>query len=265
MLKKIVIAGVAVLIGLAVLSYTDCGSYIGLGWKKMKDKARNAVPPEVQIERLRHDLTQLEPEMKKNRSALAQQLVELDMLTQDINKTEARLKVRFEELQALKEEAKSGVKAVSFDGRKYSNVHAQEVFINEWATYKTAKESLDARKKLLEAKTASATEAKKALANWAAMKAQREAELDQIEAELRTVRLAQERNHIEIDHSRLSRFNSSVTDLKKRVAVMQKELQLQGEFGTRSVKVEDNSAAFEKALKEIDEHIGKAEVAVERK
>jgi len=94
------------------------------------------------------------------------------------------------------------------------------------------------------------------------LKDQLQAELDQVEAELKTLRLAQTRSNIQIDNTRLTRFNSSLNELKTRIKVQKKELEYEGVFSSHPATFEKPADVADKALKEIDDRFGR--VAAER-
>lgn len=256
MLKKIAIAAVAVLAGLLVLNNTRLGSWCGFAWHKAKEAVSKQVPPEMEIERLKFELTQLEPEIKKNTSALAKEMQAVEDLHEDIAKTKIRLDKKYAEIQAAIQEVDSGAKLVSYNGRKYQSlVEAKEAILLDRETYKQAKKSLEARENLLAAKESAIVEAKKQLASWQATRQQLADEIDQLEAELKALKIAEEQNNIRIDNTRLNRFRASLDDLKHTLKVRQKELALsKGEFAPapdlKPAKVEAVEGAWDKMKEE---------------
>jgi hypothetical protein len=256
MCKKIAIVAVAVVAGLILLNKTSIGSYVGFGWKKSKQLFQQQVPPEVQVERLRYELTQLDPEIKKARRTLAEEAVAVEMLREDVAKTRLALDKRLSEIQTMRDDLKSGAKLIVYNNTEYPASRVRAMLAADWESYKRAEEGLKSKENLLEAKEKALAEGHKQLGSMTGLKDQLAAELDQVEAELKTLRLAQTRNNIQIDNTRITRFNNSLDELKKRIRVEKTELQYEGIFSNHPAQIEKTVDVAEKALKEIDERFG---------
>jgi hypothetical protein len=89
-------------------------------------------------------------------------------------------------------------------------------------------------------------------------KEQLEVQLAQMEAELKTLRVAEARGSVKIDDSRLAHIESSMGEIRDRVKVAQKECELTAEFKTDMIQVEKKVQTAD-VLKEIDSHFGKGE------
>jgi chromosome segregation ATPase len=260
MCKKIGIAAIAVLAGLLVLNNTKLGSYCGFAWKKAKDKFAQAVPLEVEIDRLRYELTQLEPEIKKNRSDLAREMVALGELREDIAKNDNNLQKRYADLMAAKKEVDAGVQKVSYNGHKYDAKAAKELVANDWQSYTRAKEALQSRKKLAEAKEAQIAEARKQLAEWQSMREGLAAEIDTLEAEFKALQSAEERNNIRVDNTRLNRLKDSMADVRRAIKVRQTAIELQGDTA-QGASSPIKTKAVEEAWKQMEDEEKSGKVA----
>jgi chromosome segregation ATPase len=252
MCKKIAIVAVAVVAGLILLSKTNLGSYVGFSWKKGKEFFQQAVPPEVEVERLRHELTQLDPEIKKARSTLAEEAVNVEMLREDVEKTRLNLHKRQEEILLMKRDVESGKSEVNYGGRTIPVSRVRTMLAADWDAYKRAEEALKSKEKLLEAKEIALAEGQKQLADMTGLKGQLQAELDRVEADLKTVRLAQTRNNIQIDNTRITRFNNSLNELKRRIRVEKKDLDMQAISASHPIEVGKPVDVTAKALEEIN-------------
>jgi hypothetical protein len=253
MLKKLFMLTALVVGGVVILNTTSLGSYLGFSWKKIKDGAKSNVPPEVEIERLKYELTKLEPEVKKNRQALANEIVAVEELKDEIKKMHVKLQKEYDSIMAHKKKVEAGTEFVSYYGTDYPTAKVRELLAADWEAYEAAKGALERKEQLLLAKEASVREARKKLAGWAATREQLEAKLTQIETELRTVRLSETRAGVELDNSKLSNFKKSLGELERRVKVMQTEQELNGEFPTRNVRKENRSESVERAWRAMTE------------
>src|SRR3989442_645275 len=89
MFKKLLIVGAAVVAGVLILNMTVAGSYVSTAWKKVRAGACNKVPVEFEIERVRNEVSKLIPDMKDNIRAIAEEMVTVEKLRDDIASTRA--------------------------------------------------------------------------------------------------------------------------------------------------------------------------------
>jgi chromosome segregation ATPase len=260
MMKKIGIASVVVLAGLVLFTTTSLGSYAKLAWKKGTQGIKHQIPPEVEIERLRDEISQLGPDLNKNVNALAQEYVAIENLREDIKQTRANLDGQKKNILTMREDlnGKSETDKIEYNGTRYSVVKVKAKLSRDWESYKQAEASLKAKEELLEAKEQSLAAAREQINAMRAKKEQLEVQLAQMEAELKTLRVAETRGSFKIDGSRLAHIESSMAELRDRVKVAQKESELSAEFKTDMIEVEKKVQTAD-VLKEIDSHFGKGE------
>ncbi len=246
MCKKIGIAALAVVAGLFVLNRTKLGDWARFAFHSVKERVEATVPPEVELQRMRYEMTQLEPEISKNKDQLAKDIVDLKELKHDIVVAEANLQKRYEEIVSAKkavEGAGDHVAKVSYNNRKLPPAKAKELIVKDYETYKSAKSALEMRKKLADAKETAIEEATKQLANWQASRDELKAQIDQLEAELNTIRIMEAKHDISFDNTRLTRLKDSIKEFKKSNEVRMTRLALEkGEVVTSEAKPEKAEA-----------------------
>ena len=84
MFKKIGLVALVVVGGLFLLNRTNLGSYASTAWKKVRQGACNQVPLEFEVERVRHEISQLVPDMKDSIKAIAEESVAVENLRDEI-------------------------------------------------------------------------------------------------------------------------------------------------------------------------------------
>jgi chromosome segregation ATPase len=263
MCKKIGIAAVAVLAGLLVLNNTRLGSWVGFAWKNMKEKVQNAVPPELEIERLKYELTQLEPEINKTKDELAKERVAVKELDAEIKNTRVKLERKGKAIQEAIREVNDGAQKVSYRGQEYDRLEAKKAILSDKKVYDKAVKALEARETLLSSKKTAVAKANEQLENWQTVKAELEARIDKIESDLKLVREAQKQNHINFDNSKLSQLDESLTELDRTVKVMQERIAMeQGEFLNSTTKSE-KAEAIEREWRDLQDD-KPAKVAADR-
>jgi chromosome segregation ATPase len=124
MFKKVLIASLAVVIGLAVVANTRMGSHVRLWWKGVKSSMAKKVPAEREIARLRMEVANLEKEDARFYDLVAKQRIEVREAEEQLTKNKDRLAslgARLSDLHALlKENGKSEGFKVSYKGNEFS-------------------------------------------------------------------------------------------------------------------------------------------------
>src|SRR5713226_6364047 len=134
MFKKIGIAAVVVAVVLFLLNSTMLGSYTGTAWSKIHGSFKKQVPLEFEIERIKHEIAQLVPDMKKNLSSVAEEMVAIDNLKEDIRVTRERLATEKVSIMTMSEDLDKGATVV-YKGRDYSATRVREKLARDFASY----------------------------------------------------------------------------------------------------------------------------------
>jgi len=254
MIKKLLIAAVAVVVGLAVVtSPTWVGSLLRTKVKNATAFLKHQVTPETQIEMLRNDLARLTPELKKHFSDLAQEMVTVETLRKDVVALEAKLVAKKKDILALKEDVASDREFVTYGDRRYTKAQVKRQLAREFEGYKAAEDNLKAKRDLLTQKEEGLSTAREQLKAMQDARETLQSELARLEAEIKKVRVAQTRSKFHLDDSALSRVKAGVEELKKRIDVEKKRLELEAEFSHAPIPQTDRVQAKD-LIKEIDNH-----------
>jgi len=254
MCKKVLIASLAILAGVALLSSTRLGSHVRLWWKKANVAIQKQVPPETEIERLQMELARLGQDESRYNSKLAQEMVEVEVLKERIGDAEARLQKRKAHILALSAALKNDGERVSINDREYDRAFVEKTVLREYDSFKVAQRSLKAQKDVLAAREKGLVSAKERLKAMKETKRDLQVELERLRAELEAVRVAQTRSKFNFDDSKLSSIKRDVQELQKRVKVEQKKIELEAE----NTDVIDTTPKPKTAdrLKELDRELG---------
>jgi len=265
MFKKLLIAAVAVLVGLTVVtSPTWLGSLLRTKWKNCTTWARKQVPVETEIQRLRDEVARLSNVTRKHFSDLAEETVAVENLRKDVSTLEANLARQKKHIVALKDDLASGEEFVKYDNVTYTKTQVKRTLSREFEAYKVAEEHLKAKRDLLAAKEESLSAAREQLK---AMQDQRETlrnELARLEAEYKKVRVAQTRSKFQLDDSELSRIKADVNELENRINVEKTRLKLEAEYSEAPIPMTERVKEKD-LIKDINDHFKTGKVAVEKK
>jgi chromosome segregation ATPase len=231
MCKKIGIAAIVVLAGLFVLNKTKLGDWARYGIHRAKEAINSSVSPEMEIKRLKFELTQLQPEIDKNMDTLASERVALNTLRDEVGKGSVALAKKYDSLKQAKKDIEADVVKTGLRGQKISVAEQKVAWARDYENYKTTKQALESKESLLKAKTNQVANLEAQIVNWTNLRDQMQAEIERIEADLKAVQIKEAENNISFDNSRLSRFQESLNELKQKVQVRAERVKVADEFG----------------------------------
>ncbi len=251
MCRKILVGAAVVALGLFALHASGLSSYPATAFGNIKKALKKQVPLEFEIERLRTEVARLVPDMKNHLSTIAQEMVAVDSLKEEIAQTRTNLAKQKENILAMSRALESGTSTVSFNHRESSAARIKEKLARDFESYQRCEAELQSREKLLEAREKALDAARDQLATMRTQKQDLEVQVTQLEAELKTIRAAQCRNKFHFNDSSLARCKATLAELRNRLKVEKTTLELEGQFGNDAFPVE----AKEKSAKELTKEI----------
>jgi chromosome segregation ATPase len=256
MLKKLLIAVVAVAIGLTVVKSTKVGSLLRVKWNEATAWCNKQIPVQDEIARLRLEIANLGKDTKSHCQVIAEEMVAVDNLKREIGEAESKLEQQKKKVTAMRDAlADGGTQKVVLGEETYPRVRVQKQLARDFDLYKTCEAQLAAKKKLLESRQECLAKAREQLAAMQDARRDLEVQVSQLEAEYNTLKVTQTKSKFALDDSNLSKVKEGVQALRTRIKVLQQEAALQGEFGDEitasdTVKTKD-------LLKEIDAKFAK--------
>jgi chromosome segregation ATPase len=247
MFKKIGIAAVLAVAGLFVLNKAGLSSYGATAMQNLRSCFKKSVPLEFEIQRLRYEITQLVPDMNKHVGAIAEEMVTIQNLKDEVADARDNLKRRKGEIVMMTRDLERGTAVISYGDRDYSASRIREKLSRDFASYQRAESELKSKEQLVEAKERSLEAGRQQLAEVKSQKQELEVELARLEAELKTVRLAQTHNKFHFDDSAVARCKATLADLRTRLKVEKTTAELQGQFAN------DNTIPVGKKVKSANE------------
>jgi len=258
MFRKIGFAIIVVAGGLFLLSNTRIASYGGTAFKKVRQATQKQVPVEFEIERLQHELSQLIPDMKKSLTGVAEEIVAVENLKEDIDRVRVAQNDRKRNIFAMKEQLKNNTERVTLNNRTVSANRVREMIDNEVASCKNIEKEIETKEKLLEARERSLDLARRQISSVRAQKQELELQIAQLQADVKNLRLAQTKSVVQIDDSRLAHIKTSLQELRNRLKVEKTEGELHGqlynEINAPDTKIKTN----EQVIKEAEAYLGDA-------
>lgn len=261
MCKKLLIAALAVLVGVGVVSSTRLGSHIRLWWNKGSNWAQHQVPPETEIERLRMELSRLSGLDERYYDQVARQKREVKKLRDKLTKDNSSLAKLEGEIKAMRLTLADESEFVVYNGSRYSrkDVEAQiredaRRFLTDEACVKADDEHL----RELE-KTLSLNEQK--LKDLELTRKKMGVRLVQLEKELAQERRLQTQGAMVLDDSQYAKVNKEIEELEGRIESMKIKRDLRGQSTRGPIRANEEAKEEQQKLDQlIEERFGKSEI-----
>jgi len=218
MIKKLVLTTAAVAGGLYVINHGLYKGSVHTFWKRTTAQIERNISPEFELERIKDQIAKLTPDMYKNISKIAEEMVEVKTLENRVGTLQAKLTDAKGELKVVSDAIEHGNKLVSMPSGREIKPTANLVK-DKLRTCKNIERELATSQKILDAKQGGLDSARQQLAE---MKRQREELMvmaADFEAELKTLQLEQTRAKIKLDDTRLGEIKQAFESLRARIEV----------------------------------------------
>jgi peptidoglycan hydrolase CwlO-like protein len=257
MLKKLLIAVVAVAVGLTVVKSTKIGSLMRVKWNEATAWCNKQIPVQDEIASLRLQIANLGKDTKSHCQVIAEEMVAVDNLKREIGEAEAKLEQQKKKITAMRDAlADGGTQKVVLGERTFSRGNVQKQLVRDFDLYKTCEAQLAAKKKLLESRQECLAKAREQLAAMQDTRRDLEVQVSQLEAQYNTLKVTQTKSKFALDDSALSKVKEGVNALRTRIKTLEQEAAIQAEFGDGEITAGD-TVKTKDLLKEIDNHFGK--------
>jgi phage shock protein A len=260
MCKKLLIAVLAVVVGVGVVSSTRLGSHIRLWWSKSSTWAKEQVPLESEIERLRMEVSNLSQEDDRYYDQVARQQRQVLKLREKVTKQRDALAKQEDYIKAMRAAlAREEGAYVSFNGSRYDRTRAEADVRNEAARFLADEKIVKADEDNLAILEQTLATNKTELASLGLKRKQMEADLLILERELAQQRLKDQSNLV-VDHGRYGKVAKEIEEVRERFAVLKTKSDLRGETAKGSIRAEEErKAAAQKLDQAIEARFGKTE------
>jgi chromosome segregation ATPase len=219
MLKKLVLVGAAGALLLGLLFGREACSYVktSLGW--VHDSVKDNMPIEFELKRARDMIHDLDPEIRRNMTLIAREEVAVQKLADNIRDTNEQLANDKADILRLNEDLKSGSEHYVYAGRTYSVKQVRSDLEHRFDRFKAKEDAVKHLTQVLEARRTTLQAAQDKLQSMMAAKAQLEVDIEQLEARLTMVQVAQSRSDLKFDDSHLARTKELLGDIQARIDV----------------------------------------------
>ncbi len=262
MIKKTLFVGAGVLLLVALFAGRGMVSYVTTAVDKVEDQFKSNVPVKFEIERARRMLKDLTPEIERNMHLIAQEEVEVAKLERELSSNDRQLAKSRGEILRLKGDLESGNSHFVYAGRSYSAFDVKTDLANRFQHFKTAEATADQLQKVMRARENGLQAAREKLEHMLSAKRQLAVDIENLEARLKMIEVAQTTSHFNFDDSQLARTRDLVGDIGTRLDVTEKIMNQHVQLSDR-IPLDSDGEVTEDVLDAVTRHFS-GEPEVER-
>ena len=222
MIKKLVVTtlGVGVLGG--VLGATNLGSYVTTGCRQVSDSVEDSVPMTFQIDRARNMVRDLEPEIRHSMHVIAKEEVEVAELDKRLATATAKADKDKSEIMRLQSDLSSGKNVFQYAGHSYSEGEVKEDLARRFNRYKTVDGTIESLQQMRDARQRNLDAAREKLTAMMGAQRQLQVDVENLEAKLKLVEVAEASSDFQFDDSKLARAKQLMVDIRTKLDVAAK-------------------------------------------
>jgi len=229
-IRKLVLATGLALGLVAVLSFTSLGGYMKVVCNRTRAVVNHSVPIEFEIERLKEEVKKLTPALGRNMVTVANEQASINTLEGEVKTVRENLARQKTALSNMVRYLDSPEKEFISEGKVFERKDViQRLSLNHEA-YKRAAADLKNKEQVLDTRKQKLEVAKAQLSAMRDQQNQLELQISQLETELQMVRLAQTKNTVVLDDSKLSDVKRSITQLRERIDAERIKTELEARY-----------------------------------
>jgi len=222
MFKKLFFGVLAVAIVSGLLFGVDALSYLGTSYERVTESVQDGVPLEFQIDRARKMVRDLEPEIRRSMHVIAKEEVEVAQLDRRIDAGEQKSTTDRSEIMQLQSDLQTGKSVFRYAGRKYTVGEVKQDLARRFVRFKTSDATLGSLSDMRDARQRNLDAARQKLVAMISSRRQLQVEVENLEAKLKLVEVAQASSDLQFDDSKLARAKQLLSDIRTRLDVAAK-------------------------------------------
>lgn len=222
MIKKLVVTTLGVGLLGGVLGATNLGSYLTTGCRQVSDSVEDSVPMTFQIDRARNMVRDLEPEIRHSMHVIAKEEVEVAELDKRLETAAAKADKDKSEIMRLQSDLSSGKNVFRYAGHSYSEGEVKEDLARRFNRYKTVDGTIESLQQMRDARQRNLDAAREKLTAMIGAQRQLQVDVENLEAKLKLVEVAEASSDFQFDDSKLARAKQLMVDIRTKLDVAAK-------------------------------------------
>jgi chromosome segregation ATPase len=251
--KKLLIAALAVVVGVSVVSGTRLGSHFRLWYNKSSTWANQQVAPETEIDRLKMELDNLARLDDRYFDQVTRQKLDVAKVEKKLKKDQADLATLSGDLKSMRVALKGEAELVVYNEQQYPRDKVQEQFNLDFKHFLTKEEGVKADEQHLDALKTTLKESQQKVQELATVRGKMKVRLQTLAAKLERERRLQNQGSVSIDDSRYSAINKQLDELEDRIDSMEIKRDIKGNSGKGPIRVQEEAREEQKKLDKLAE------------
>ena len=244
----------AALLGTDVLSYarTMCGN--------VREAVKSEISPEFELDRIRHEVDNLMPEVREHKKIVAQQVVEVRDLEARIREKSSELVTQKAAILTLRTDLESGRDEYRYHQVSYTRNEVESDLADRFEAFRRLEDSLERDHSILAARKKTLRANQQKLESMIGRKQNLAVQVSELEARLNVIQATETVQAIEMDDTRLGRVEKLISQLNHDLDVREAMLESEGSVAGR-IPVDEPVDKSDDVLAKIDRHFGNVESA----
>jgi len=222
MFKKLVVGVLAVGVVAGLLLGSNVFSYLTTSYERVSQSVEDSVPTEFQIDRARKMVRDLEPEIRRSMHVIAKEEVEVEQLDKRIEKAETKSVKEKSEIMRLQSDLQTGESVFRYAGHQYTAGEVKQDLSRRFTRFKTSDATIGSLRDMRDARQRNLEAARQKLATMMSCQRQLLVEVENLEAKLKLVEVAQASSDLRLDDSQLARAKGLMADIRAKLDVAAK-------------------------------------------
>jgi hypothetical protein len=197
-------------------------SYLTTGYERAAQTVEDQVPLEFQIDRARKMVRDLEPEIRRSMHVIAKEEVEVESLDNRIESAETKASQDKSEIIRLQSDLQTGKSVFRYAGHQYSADEVKQDLSRRFVRFKTTDATLGSLADMRDARQRNLEAARDKLAAMMSAQRQLQVDVENLEAKLKLVEVAQASSDLKLDDSQLARAKELIVDIRTKLDVAAK-------------------------------------------
>ncbi len=224
--KVLIVVALVVLVG-GFLFGRDAVSYVSMGLDEIQNSTKDMFPVEVEIKRAKHELASLEKPINDCMEQKYNEAVSVARLKREIASAEEKLSQDRLEIGILKSDLENGDQYVTYGDRTFTQEEVVADLTRRFNRFKVAEATVQTKREILHQRENALASMEEKLTAMESAKHQLALEIENLEARLAAVQVAETRAEFNLDDSDLARVRKLIDDVSARIEV--KAMMLDGE------------------------------------
>jgi len=230
----VVIGSAAVVLG---IMGTGLWSHVQTAGQRAVEAVKENVPIDFEIDRARRLVGDLVPEIRKTMQVIAQEEVESERLGEQVREAERKLALDRDSVLKLKADLEANRASYEYGGRTYTPQQVRQDLAAKFGRYQVAEENVKTLAGMLQAREQRLFATRQKLDTMVASKQQLEIQVEQLQARLRQIEIAQAAGDARLDATRVSEARALIDEIQTRLEVAERVLHADvAQFGEITVE-----------------------------